>query len=69
MLCIVCIHFMCSSSTSSPLQAYIPLVTVLLSIAEQQFFLNYWGIFLTQIILPNIRVRFGMGKGEGFLKL
>jgi len=49
--------------------AYIPLVTVLLSIAEQQFFLNYWGIFLTQIILPNIRVRFGMGKGEGLLKL
>ena len=42
---------------------------MLLSIAEQQFFLNYWGIFLTQIILPNIRVRFGMGKGEGLLKL
>ena len=38
-------------------QAYIPLVTVLLSISEQQFFLTYWHLFLTQVILPNIKVR------------
>ena len=42
---------------STPSQAYIPLVTVLLSISEQQFFLTYWHLFLTQVILPNIKVR------------
>lgn len=37
-------------------QAYIPLVTVLLAISEQQFFLNHWSNFLIQIIMHNIRV-------------
>ena len=37
-------------------QAYIPLVTVLLAISEQQFFLSNWNIFLNQVIMHNIRV-------------
>lgn len=38
-------------------QAYIPLVTVLLAISEQQFFLNYWHNFVLQILVQNIKVR------------
>ncbi len=38
------------------LQAYIPLVTVLLAISEQHFFLNHWYTFLSQVVVPNIRV-------------
>ncbi len=41
----------------SMLQAYIPLVTVLLAISEQQFFVAHWHNFLVQVLMHNIRVR------------
>jgi len=45
----------CTAFVFLLLQAYIPLVTVLLAISEQQFFLNHWNNFLMQIIMHNIK--------------
>ena len=43
---------------------YIPLVTVLLAISEQSFFLAHWNTFLSQIIMHNIKVS-GLNLREG----
>ena len=37
-------------------QTYIPLATVLLAISEQSFFLNNWHHFVTQNLLPSLKV-------------
>lgn len=38
------------------MQAYIPLVTVLLGISDDPFFLNNWHVFVKDILLPSIKV-------------
>ena len=43
--------------THTHTQAYIPLVTVLLAISEQHYFLNHWHGFLMQAVIPSIKVR------------
>lgn len=43
-------------SSDIVVQAYIPLVTVLLGISDDTFFLNNWHMFVKDIVLPNIKV-------------